>query len=93
MIRPEDKPEITLVYSKNACNMCRMTKNLLKRGDIKFEEINIENSDEFMDYVDMLKGEQASMSMPVVFPPKSTGLESWSGFQDAKIKELIALNK
>lgn len=88
MIKPTDKPEITLVYTKNGCPKCEMTKKQLTAKGVDYEAINIETSGEFEEYIEMLKQGAATMSMPVVFPAKSTGLASWSDFQPQKIKEL-----
>ena len=88
MIKPTDKPEITLVYTKNGCPKCETTKKQLTAKGVEFEAINIETSGEFEAYIEMLKQGAASMAMPVVFPAKSTGLEPWSDFQPQKIKEL-----
>lgn len=93
MIKPTDKPEITLVYTKNGCPKCEMTKKQLTAKGVAFEAINIETSGEFEAYIEMLKQGAASMAMPVVFPAKSTGVEPWSDFRPQKIKELAEATK
>ena len=42
MIKPTDKPEITLVYTKNGCPKCEMTKKQLTAKGVNYEAINIE---------------------------------------------------
>ena len=71
MIKHTDKPETTLIYSKNGCQKCMMTKRVLKSKGVPFEEINIQQGDEFEQYVDYLKGEVNGAAMPFVFPAKS----------------------
>ena len=41
-----------------------------------------------MNYIAYLKGSSEKMAMPVVFPPKSLGMESWNDFRQDLIKEL-----
>ena len=90
MILPSDKPETTIVYSKNNCPKCMMTKKQLTTKGVEFEEINIETSGEFEAYVEFLKGDKSAMSMPVVYPAQSTGVEPWNDFRPDKIAELAS---
>ena len=91
LIKPTDKPEITLVYTTNNCPKCKMTKRQLDAKNIPYETINIQDGDHEQEYIDMLKNEQEiRMAMPFVFPAQSTGLASWNDFRNDKIKELIA---
>lgn len=82
--------DVTIVYSKNNCPKCRMTKKNLERHGIKFEEVNIETIGDASrsEYATFLKGEKETLTMPVVYPAAQTGLERWNDFQDSKIKEL-----
>ena len=82
--------DVTIVYSKNNCVKCKMTKNLLQRENIPFEEINIEESGHMDGYIAFLKGDLDKMAMPVVYPARKSGLLPWNDFQQANIKELAS---
>ena len=62
--------KITL-FSKNNCMQCKMTKKFLEKEGADFEEINIDEQPEKIDYV------------------KSLGDIVFSGFQPAKLKEIL----
>lgn len=93
LITPKTNPAQTIVYSKNGCVKCNQTKTLLKRNNIPFLEVNIEESGKMDEYIAFLKesSELPSMSMPVVFPLSESGMEMWCDFQPNKIKELKSL--
>ena len=88
LITQETHPNTTLVYSINNCPKCRQTKMLLTREGINFVEVNIQEDDNMDEYVAYLKGSSEKMAMPVVFPPKSLGMENWNDFRPDLIKEL-----
>ncbi|MCK1214351.1 glutaredoxin-like protein NrdH [Streptococcus uberis] len=69
------------VYSKNNCMQCKMTKKFLEQNGVDFQEINIDEHPEKIDYVKSL----GFTSAPVI---ESDNLV-FSGFQPAKLKEII----
>lgn len=72
-----------IVYSKDNCVQCKMTKQQLNRNGIKFKEINldhVEDKDTWRKYLH----EEGYSSSPVV----ETENETWTGFRPAKIKEI-----
>lgn len=69
------------VYTKNNCMPCRMTKKFLTENGADFEEINIEEQPEKIDYI---KGLGFSAA-PVI----EAGDVVFSGFQPGKLKEII----
>lgn len=73
---------ITL-YSKNNCMPCKMTKKFLEQHQADFQEINLDEHPEKIDHVRALGFTSAPIieSDDVVF----------SGFQPAKLKELLSI--
>lgn len=71
---------ITL-FSKNNCMQCKMTKKLLDKEGAQYQEINIDDRPEMVDYVKNLGFSAA----PVV----KAGDIIFSGFQPTKLKEII----
>lgn len=69
------------VYSKNNCMQCKMTKKFLEQHGANFQEINIDEHPEKVDYVKSLD----FTSAPVIEADNLV----FSGFQPAKLKELI----
>ncbi|MCK1207763.1 glutaredoxin-like protein NrdH [Streptococcus uberis] len=69
------------VYSKNNCMQCKMTKKFLEQNGADYQEINIDEHPEKIDYVKSL----GFTSAPVI---ESDNLV-FSGFQPAKLKEII----
>lgn len=69
------------VYSKNNCMQCKMTKKFLEQHGANFQEINIDEHPEKVDYVKSL----SFTSAPVIEADNLV----FSGFQPAKLKELI----
>ncbi|HEP1347457.1 TPA: glutaredoxin-like protein NrdH [Streptococcus pyogenes] len=69
------------VYSKNNCMQCKMTKKFLEQHGANFQEINIDEHPEKVDYVKSL----GFTSAPVIEADNFV----FSGFQPAKLKELI----
>lgn len=69
------------IFSKNNCMQCKMTKKFLEQHGAEFEEINIDDVPEKVDYVKSL----GFTSAPVI----EAGEVVFSGFQPAKLKTLI----
>lgn len=69
------------VFSKNNCMQCKMTKKFLDQHGADFEEINIDEKPEKIEYVKNLGFSAA----PVI----DAGNVVFSGFQPSKLKELV----
>lgn len=69
------------IFSKNNCIQCKMTKKLLDKEGADYQEINIDERPEMIDYVKDLGFSAA----PVI----KAGDIIFSGFQPAKLKEII----
>ena len=69
------------IYTKNNCMPCQMTKNLLKKFGIEYEEINIEDNEKARIYVSEVLGYKTA---PVVV----TENDSWAGFNPNNIRNL-----
>lgn len=69
------------IFSKNNCMQCKMTKKLLDKEGANYQEINIDERPDMIDYVKDLGFSAA----PVV----KAGDIIFSGFQPAKLKEII----
>mgnify|MGYP000419335945 FL=1 len=69
------------VYSKNNCMQCKMVKKWLSEHEIAFDEINIDEQPEKIDYVKSL----GFTAAPVI----EAGDIVFSGFQPAKLKEIL----
>ena len=69
------------IFSKNNCMQCEMTKKLLDKEGADYQEINIDERPEMIDYVKDLGFSAA----PVI----KAGDIIFSGFQPAKLKEII----
>ncbi|HEN2357735.1 TPA: glutaredoxin-like protein NrdH [Streptococcus agalactiae] len=69
------------VFSKNNCMQCKMTKKFLDQHGADFEEINIDEKPEKIEYVKNLGFSAA----PVI----EVGNVVFSGFQPSKLKELV----
>ncbi len=72
--------KITL-FSKNNCMQCKMTKKLLDKEGADYQEINIDERPEMIDYVKNL----GFAAAPVI----KAGEIMFSGFQPAKLKDII----
>lgn len=70
-----------IIYTKSMCSQCDNTKQLFAKLGIDYNEINIEENPEVIDF---LKAE-GFMSAPVVF----TADDSWSGFNKEKIESIL----
>lgn len=69
------------VFSKNNCMQCNMTKKFLTNAGVDFDEINLEEHPEKIDYVKSL----GFTAAPVI----EAGDTVFSGFQPSKLKEII----
>lgn len=69
------------IFSKNNCMQCKMTKKLLDKEGADYQEINIDERPEMIDYVKDL----GFSAVPVI----KAGDIIFSGFQPAKLKEII----
>ena len=72
-----------IVYSKDNCVQCKMTKRELNRHGIKFKEINLDHVDNADDIRAKLR-DQGFQATPVV----ETENETWTGFRPDKIKQI-----
>ena len=72
--------KITL-FSKNNCMQRKMTKKFLEKEGADFEEINIDEQPEKIDYVKSL----GFTAAPVI----EAGDIVFSGFQPTKLKEIL----
>jgi glutaredoxin-like protein NrdH len=70
------------VWTKANCPQCDMTKKVMKREGIEFEEMSLEEHPLVMD---TFKG-QGFLSAPIV----TTDTKTWSGFRLDKIKSLAS---
>ena len=70
-----------VLYSKNDCIQCRMTKRNLDSLGIEYQEINLDESPESREYV---KKELGFMAAPVVV----TDTDAWSGFRPGKLEAI-----
>jgi len=71
-----------IVYSKNNCMQCKMTKRYLQEHHVQFEERNI-NLDP--QYLDTLK-QQGFQSVPVVM---NSAMDPIVGFRPDSLRELV----
>lgn len=69
------------VFTKNNCIQCKMTKRFLEAHDILFEEKNISNNPEYVDY---LKA-QGFGSVPVI---EGQNIETITGFRPDALQNL-----
>ena len=70
-----------VLYSKNDCIQCRMTKRNLDSLGIEYQEINLDENPQFLEHVTKDLG---FMAAPVVV----TDTDAWSGFRPDKIMAL-----
>lgn len=69
------------VFSKNNCMQCKMTKKFLEQNGADFQEINIDEQPDKVEYVKSL----GFTSAPII----EAGDVVFSGFQPAKLKEIL----
>lgn len=75
-----------VVYTKDDCRQCDMTKSLLDKAGIYYTPVNAQHDETAFKYVtETLRYRQ----MPVIVASTIEGDIVWSGFQPAKIREHI----
>ncbi|GBD78992.1 nrdH-redoxin [Tetragenococcus halophilus subsp. halophilus] len=72
---------ITL-FSKNNCMQCKMTKRFLAENNINFEEVNIDNEPNAIDWLK----EQGFQSVPVITSDATTVV----GFRPDQLRQLAS---
>lgn len=72
-----------VVYTKNNCIQCKMTKRFLKQNNVEFEERNITVEPQYVDYLK----EKGFQSVPVI---ENNSEPIISGFRPDQLKELVA---
>ena len=70
------------VYSKEDCMQCNFTKKWLNEHGIEYEEFDVEEDEEALNYIKYDLGYQA---VPVVVTPT----ENWYGFRPDKLAKLV----
>lgn len=73
---------MTIVYTKDNCVQCDMTKRLMDKMGVEYDVVNISQNPEALDKLIQL-GYRAA---PVVI----TKNDSWAGFNPDKIADLAA---
>ena len=74
------------MYTTTWCGDCQITKNFLKRFEIPFEEVNIENDPAAAEYVMQVNGGRRSVPTLVY----NGDAESLSNFSRAKLEAFLA---
>ena len=69
------------IYSKNNCMQCKMSKKFLEQHGADFVEINLDQHEDKIEHVRNL----GFSTVPVI----EAGELVFSGFQPAKLKELL----
>lgn len=72
---------MVIIYTKNSCQPCRLTKAALTRNDVQYEERNIEENEAYFEEV----REMGFSSVPVV----KTWDDSWAGLRPDKLATLF----
>lgn len=72
-----------VVYTRDGCMQCRMTKRYLTEHQIDFKEINISKNPASADYL----REKGFSSVPLVFSQTLT--HPIAGFQPAALQKLV----
>ena len=70
------------VYSKKPCPQCELTKNLMRREGIEFEEIDLPSDPEILEKFK----EEGLLQAPIVVIGNDG--RRWSGFRPDLIEEL-----
>lgn len=70
-----------IIYTRNDCRPCKETKKRFEEFGIPFEEINLDEHPEFIDYV---KYELNFSSTPVIVTDDGV----WSGYRLDRIKAI-----
>lgn len=85
-----NKPAV-IVYGKNSCPQCDMTRKLFDRDSIGYTYINIEEDADAYEYVTKTLGYRQAPAVVALFPGGSE--THWSGFQPARIAGCIRAAK
>lgn len=85
-----NKPAV-IVYGKNSCPQCDMTRKLFDRDSIGYTYINIEDDADAYEYVTKTLGYRQAPAVVALFPGGSE--THWSGFQSARIAGYIRAAK
>jgi glutaredoxin-like protein NrdH len=75
-----------VIFTKNECRWCDMTKKLLDREHVNYTAVNVEEDATAYAYVTETLNRR---EMPVVIASAIEGDIVWSGFQPAKVREHI----
>ncbi|MGM0125381.1 glutaredoxin [Enterococcus sp. AZ194] len=70
------------IFSKNNCMQCKMVKRYLSENNIAFEEVNIDNQPEAVDWLK----EQGFQTVPVTTSNSTTVI----GFRPDQLKQLAS---
>ena len=70
-----------VIYTRNDCRPCKETKKRFKEFGIDFEEINLDERPDLLDYV---KNELGFSATPVIVTDDGI----WSGYRTDKIKAI-----
>ncbi|AYW50084.1 glutaredoxin-like protein NrdH [Tetragenococcus halophilus] len=70
------------LFSKNNCMQCKMTKRFLAENNINFEEVNIDNEPNAIDWLK----EQGFQSVPVITSDATTVV----GFRPDQLRQLAS---
>lgn len=70
------------LFSKNNCMQCKMAKRFLSENQIAFEEINIDNEPEALEFLK----EQGFQSVPVITSDAKTII----GFRPDQLRQLAS---
>ena len=70
------------LFSKNNCMQCKMAKRFLRENQIAFEEINIDNEPEALEFLK----EQGFQSVPVITSDAQTII----GFRPDQLRQLAS---
>lgn len=71
------------LFSKNNCMQCKMAKRFLTENQVTFEEINIDDQPEYIDYLK----EQGFQSVPVVTSDTASAI---IGFRPDQLRQLAS---
>ena len=73
------------VYSKPNCELCEMTKEILKVHYVEFEEINVEENEEALEIIK----EKGFETLPVVIVSNKGFVFEFDGFQMDLLEGLV----
>lgn len=77
-----------VVYSKNHCAKCMMTKNLFKRSNIEVIEINVDQPEHATHLDELIAAGHKAMPVVRVYDNQTNEVvDEWVDFNDKKIKE------